>query len=159
MPVIRDEQLSVCVCMSMYMCMCEREKDQTVLKFIYVLPKGRLLQRVSGPVLQQRRSLQQRRPLQGRLSQGPAPLSQGLCQGRVVGRVREGPRDSFSCDGYPRRSLQVQGIQEKLSSSKNFQNFTTSPSPALGCYWLYRKLPANTRLTMRTLKISICDNM
>ena len=27
--------------------------------------------------------------------------------------------------------------------SKNSQKFATSPSPALGCYWLYKKLPAN----------------
>ena len=27
--------------------------------------------------------------------------------------------------------------------SKNFQYFVTSPSPALGCYWLYGKWPAN----------------
>ena len=27
--------------------------------------------------------------------------------------------------------------------SKNSRKFATSPSPALGCYWLYKKLPAN----------------
>ena len=27
--------------------------------------------------------------------------------------------------------------------SKNFQNFGTSPSPALGCYWLYKKWLTN----------------
>ena len=26
---------------------------------------------------------------------------------------------------------------------KNSRKFATSPSPALGCYWLYKKLPAN----------------
>ena len=30
-----------------------------------------------------------------------------------------------------------------LFLSKNFQNFETSSSPALGYYWLYRKWPAN----------------
>ena len=27
--------------------------------------------------------------------------------------------------------------------SKNSRKFATSPSPALGCYWSYKKLPAN----------------
>ena len=27
--------------------------------------------------------------------------------------------------------------------SKNIRKFATSPSPILGCYWLYKKLPAN----------------
>ena len=27
--------------------------------------------------------------------------------------------------------------------SKNSRKFATSPSPVLGCYWLYKKLPAN----------------
>ena len=27
--------------------------------------------------------------------------------------------------------------------SKNSQKFATSPSPVLGCYWLYNKLPTN----------------
>ena len=26
---------------------------------------------------------------------------------------------------------------------QDFLKFATSPSPALGCYWLYKKLPAN----------------
>ena len=26
---------------------------------------------------------------------------------------------------------------------KNSRKFATSPSPALGCYWLYKKSPAN----------------
>ena len=29
--------------------------------------------------------------------------------------------------------------------SKNSRKFATSTSPALGCYWLYKKLPANRR--------------
>ena len=29
-----------------------------------------------------------------------------------------------------------------LLNSKNSRKFATSPSPALGCYWLYKKLPA-----------------
>ena len=29
--------------------------------------------------------------------------------------------------------------------SKNFRKFATSPSPAFGCYWLYKILPANRR--------------
>ena len=37
----------------------------------------------------------------------------------------------------------------------------TSPSPALGCYWLYKKLPANrsdyTRIALRALKVPYSD--
>ena len=32
--------------------------------------------------------------------------------------------------------IQVQGVEEKIVFfCKNLQNFATSPSPALGCYW------------------------
>ena len=32
--------------------------------------------------------------------------------------------------------------------SKNSRKFATSPSPALGCYWLYKKLTANRTLAL-----------
>ena len=46
--------------------------------------------------------------------------------------------------------------------SKNSQKFVTSPPPALGCYWLYKKCPANrsdwdTRIALRALKVSYSD--
>ena len=37
-------------------------------------------------------------------------------------------------------TVQIQGI-----FSKNSRKFATSPSPELGCHWLYKKLPANRR--------------
>ena len=38
----------------------------------------------------------------------------------------------------------IQGIHYILCFfSKNSRKFATSPSPALGCYWLYKKWPAN----------------
>ena len=42
----------------------------------------------------------------------------------------------FKCD-----QVEVQGVQDIFST--NFQYFATSPSPALGCYRLYRKWPVN----------------
>ena len=45
--------------------------------------------------------------------------------------------------------------------SKNSRKFATSPSPALGCYWSYKKLPANRSyftLALRwDLKVSYSD--
>ena len=47
--------------------------------------------------------------------------------------------------------------------SKNSRKFATSPSPALGCYLLYKKLPANrSEYTLalrrvRALKVSYSD--
>ena len=40
--------------------------------------------------------------------------------------------------------------------SKTPRKFATSPSPALGCYWLYKKLPA-TRIVLRAFKVSNSD--
>ena len=31
----------------------------------------------------------------------------------------------------------------KYCFSQSYRKFATSPSPALSCYWLYEKLPAN----------------
>ena len=36
--------------------------------------------------------------------------------------------------------------------SKNSRKFATSPSPALGCYWLYKKLPANRRVQLHCVE-------
>ena len=36
-------------------------------------------------------------------------------------------------------------IKYCVFSSKNSGKFATSPSPALGCYWLYKKWRANRR--------------
>ena len=47
--------------------------------------------------------------------------------------------------------------------SKNSRKFSNSPSPALGCYWLYKKLVANrsdgtlSLLCLRALEVSYSD--
>ena len=43
---------------------------------------------------------------------------------------------------------------------KNSRKFATSPSPALGCYWLYKKIQPEwlyTRIALRALKVSYSD--
>ena len=44
---------------------------------------------------------------------------------------------AFKLLAYTGRSLNI------VFFSKNSRKFATSPSPALGCYWLYKKLPSN----------------
>ena len=56
--------------------------------------------------------------------------------------------------------LKIQGVHEILCYfSKNSRKFAASPSHALGCYWLYKNLPANRSdctLALR-LKVSYSD--
>ena len=40
---------------------------------------------------------------------------------------------------------------------ENSRKFATSPSPALGCYWLYKILPANGSDCTLALKVSYSD--
>ena len=44
--------------------------------------------------------------------------------------------------------------------SKNSRKCAASPSPALGCYWSYKKLPANKsdiRIALRAFMVSYSD--
>ena len=40
--------------------------------------------------------------------------------------------------------FQLQGVQEKLRFSTNFQYFANFPSSALGCYWSFKKIRPST---------------
>ena len=49
-------------------------------------------------------------------------------------------------------------IKYCVFSHKNLLSLATSPSPALGCYWLYRKWPANkSDCTLRSLVRMSCS--
>ena len=64
----------------------------------------------------------------------------------VIEENYEWDTDKITLERFPPLEKKKKKNNDKLFSrgppsfSKNSQKFATSPSPAIGCYWLYKKL-------------------
>ena len=64
----------------------------------------------------------------------------------------------YICFWYNSINNHIQGVQIKLCFPNKFHNFAISPTPQLGCYWLYRKWSANrSTCTLRSLARMSCS--